>query len=162
MMRCGIMIQIVVACRSNRRSARPRIPRLSPPPRAAVLLQLACCVALFAARRQHFRQPVARLSNRLEVAGDIDDARRHVRVAMCLWPAGSPHRAADLGNVRRHSSPCQHCSKVPRKRSILIKYASQVVGWYCATRPRISDAALLPSANMQTSASQPGPSVGSR
>jgi hypothetical protein len=63
---------------------------------------------------------------------------------------------------RLRTAQSQSASKVLRKRSILRKYSPQVVGWYSATRPRISNAALLPSANMETSASQPGPSVGSR
>src|SRR6516162_9243216 len=57
MMCCGIMIQVEVACGRNRRSARTMDPSLFAAPRGVITARLLH--RLFAARPQHFRQPIA-------------------------------------------------------------------------------------------------------
>ena len=115
---------------------------------------------------------LARSSAASPAAGVVSSSRDHSS-STCVF--ASPHRRwsgmrscaarnAELALPKltgsRHAN--QSCSKVLRKRSIRTKYSLQVVGWYCATRRRISAAVPVPSANMQTSVSQPARSVGSR
>jgi len=160
-MRWGILIQVVAVSgrifRFNTRAMNPYVSQVPAQP-------CNCRVRRYAAPQQDFADASARLLTSHRAKADIDEGCRHVIFpVVCL---GLPSRKGRVANLPWMSigtfARGQRCSKVLRKRSILLKYSPHVAGRYSTMRLRISDAAFLPSANMQTSASQPGPSVGSR
>jgi hypothetical protein len=164
------------SCRT-RPLARGRIPTSAATARASDRARSSCEVS--AIRTTRVDEHVIPTGGICPKGGADDGNRIRARLHSTPSPPQMERRARGLPSdptaARRHHASAwrealrpsarrqsQGSSKILRKRLILRKYSPQVVGWYSATRLRISKAALLPSVNMETSASQPGPSVGSR